>query len=95
LPPRPQRLPPLRAFHLRPHAANLLVQSHLSQKWRADGILFALIFWYFCIKTKARTNLYLFATIISPFGIHFSFSIFRFQLIEREILIKNSSIQEV
>jgi len=32
LPPRPQRLPPLRAFHLRPHAANLLAQSHLSSK---------------------------------------------------------------
>jgi hypothetical protein len=24
---------------------------------RAGGILFALIFWYFCIKTKARTDL--------------------------------------
>jgi len=32
LPPRPQRLPPLRAFRLRPHAANLLGQSHLSSK---------------------------------------------------------------
>ena len=36
LPPRPQRLPPLRAFHLRPHAANLLGQSYLSPKWRAE-----------------------------------------------------------
>jgi len=37
LPLRPQRLPPLRAFHLRPHAANLLGQSHLSKKWEVES----------------------------------------------------------
>jgi hypothetical protein len=50
LPPRPQRLPPLRAFHL---------SASRSQPARAEILNFEFytLFWYFCIKTKVRTDL--------------------------------------
>ena len=41
LPPRPQRLPPLRAFHLRPHAAEVAHTEELEQKVKAGKLKYS------------------------------------------------------